>query len=137
MSSTTGKCLCGKVSVSVNPETKTFDACHCSMCRKWGGGPALTIHGGPKFEINGKENITVFNSSDWAERAFCKSCGTHIYYHLKGSDFHTFPLGLFENTEDFKFEVQIFTDSKPKHYDFANQTQMMTEAEVLAAFGKN
>ncbi|AZZ35984.1 aldehyde-activating protein [Bdellovibrio sp. qaytius] len=135
MNTTHGSCLCGKVAITINPEKKIFDACHCGMCRKWGGGPALTVHGGPKFEITGFDHITVFNSSDWAERAFCKNCGTHLYYHLKGGDFHTFPLGLFKDTEDFKFDVQIFTDHKPKHYDFANATKMMTEAEVLAMFG--
>lgn len=138
MSTTTnGSCLCGKVTVSITPDKKIFDACHCGMCRKWGGGPALTVHGGPKLEITGKENITVYASSEWAERAFCKSCGTHLYYHLKGTDFHTLPLGLFDNTEDFKFDVQIYVDHKPDHYEFANKTEMMTEAEVIAKFGSN
>src|SRR4051794_39009432 len=39
----TGTCLCGSVSVSVKLEKCAFDACHCGMCRKWGGGPALTV----------------------------------------------------------------------------------------------
>ncbi len=129
-----GSCLCKKVYIKIQPEEKIFDACHCGVCRKWGGGPALTVHGGKKIEINGEELITRYQSSDWAERGFCKSCGTHLFYHLKGQNFYTFSLGLFERVDDFKFEVQIFTDSKPAYYDFANKTEMMTEAEVLAKF---
>lgn len=135
MNTKNGSCLCGKVQVTVSPQKKTFDACHCGMCRKWGGGPALMIDGGKDISFKGQENITVFSSSDWAERAFCKSCGTHLYYHLKGSKFHAFPIGLFDGVSDFKFEVQIFIDSKPAHYEFLNKTEMMTEAQVLAKFG--
>jgi hypothetical protein len=30
--------------------------------------------------------------------------------------------------------LQVFIDSKPQFYDFANETKMMTGAEVVAAF---
>ena len=41
-----GTCLCGGVTILANLEKKSFDACHCGICRKWGGGPALTVDGG-------------------------------------------------------------------------------------------
>ena len=28
--------------------------------------------------------IGVFESSEWAERGFCKSCGTALFYRLRG-----------------------------------------------------
>lgn len=130
-----GHCLCKKVYVTISPDKKIFDACHCSMCRRWGGGPAFTVEGGKEFKIEGKDFVGVYDSSEWAQRAFCKNCGTHLYYHLKNTNFYNFSLGLFESMEDFKFHVQIFVDSKPGFYDFANKTEMMTEAEVLAKFG--
>lgn len=132
---TTGTCLCGSVNVSVELDKTTFDACHCSMCRRWGGGPALTIDGGKNISFTGKEFITVYNSSDWAERGFCKNCGTHLFYRLKNSDYCNFPLGLLKDTEHFKFHMQIFIDNKPQNYEFANQTETMTEAQVIAKFG--
>lgn len=133
MKTINGHCLCKKVSLSLQTEKNTFDACHCSMCRRWGGSPGMTIHG-LSHELKGQENISVYSSSDWAERAFCKQCGTHLYYHLKNSPFFAFPVGLFNDVDDFQFAVQIYTDSKPAFYDFANQTEMMTEAQVLAKF---
>lgn len=129
-----GSCLCGKVQISIQPETDTFDACHCGMCRKWGGGPALTVEGGEHISIKGEDSISRYNSSEWAERGFCKNCGTHLFYRLKALDFYNFSLGIFSGTEQFKFQTQIFIDSKPDYYDFANVTQKMTEAEVLAKF---
>lgn len=129
-----GKCLCSSVTVSFSVEKNFFDACHCSMCRKWGGGPALTVDGGKNITFTGSENITTYNSSDWAERGFCKNCGTHLFYRLKQTGFMNFPLGLIENSEDFKFHLQIFIDHKPKNYEFANKTEFMTEAEVFAKY---
>jgi len=132
---TTGKCLCGSVSVSMDLEKDTFDVCHCGMCRRWGGGPAFSIDGGKGIKFSGEEFITTYSSSDWAERGFCKRCGTHLFYRLKNSDFCNFPVGLMENSAPFKFHMQIFIDSKPDSYEFANQTEKMTEAEVFAKFG--
>ena len=39
----------------------------------------LAVHCGPQVEFKGADNIAVYASSDWAERAFCKQCGTHLY----------------------------------------------------------
>ncbi len=132
---TSGACLCGSVTVSMDLEKTTFDVCHCGMCRKWGGGPLFTIDAGKNLTFGGKENITAYSSSDWAERGFCKLCGSHIYYHLKNTDFYNFPLGFLNGTEDFKFHLQIFVDHKPHNYEFANKTETMTEAQVMAKYG--
>lgn len=130
----TGKCLCGSVIVSFPLDKETFDACHCGMCRKWGGGPALTVDGGPNITFKGKEFITTYNSSEWAERGFCKQCGTHLFYRLKESGFYNFPLGLLDNASQLKFHTQIFVDMKPENYSFANKTEQMTQAEVFAKY---
>ena len=85
-------------------------------------------------KIIGEENVTVYSSSEWAERGFCKHCGTHLFYRMKKGNFWNFSLGLFKEAENFKFHVQIYVDAKPDCYDFANKTLMMTEAEVVAMF---
>ncbi|MBD2535464.1 hypothetical protein H6G97_41150 [Nostoc flagelliforme FACHB-838] len=38
-----GSCLCRAVSLSTNSMRKNVTACHCSMCRNWGGGPLLAV----------------------------------------------------------------------------------------------
>ncbi len=131
----TGQCLCKNVSVSAKIESKSFDACHCGMCRKWGGGPVMTVHAGNGIEISGKDFISFYNSSEWAERAFCKNCGSHLFYHLKGTDNYYIPVGLLDKTEDFKFTMQIFIDKKPEGYSFADDTKKMTEEEFFTKFG--
>lgn len=129
-----GSCLCGSVEVSSSSEEKSFHACHCGICRKWGGGPALTVDAGKNISTKGDEYISVYESSAWAERGFCKRCGTHLFYRLKETDYINYSLGLFENYESFKFREQIYIDHKPGNYEFANPTEKLTEAEVIAKF---
>ena len=130
-----GSCLCKQVKFSFKVKNKYFDACHCSMCRSWGGGPALTVESVGEVEFDGEEHITVFNSSEWAQRGFCKHCGSNLFYRLKEHDFCNFNLGTINDHEDFKFTTQIYIDSKPENYSFSNHTRNMTEEEVLKEFG--
>ena len=60
--------------------------------------------------------------------------GTHLFYRLKESGFCNIPLGLLDKNEQLKFHLQIFVDHKPAHYNFADKTEMMTEAEVIAKY---
>lgn len=130
----TGRCLCGEVTVSINAEHTVVDACHCSMCRNWGGGPFLGVECRDGVEISGEEKVSVFKSSDWAERGFCRQCGTHLYYHLKNSNHYALPVGLFSDDASWQFKMQIFIDEKPAFYAFANETKNLTGAEVFALF---
>jgi hypothetical protein len=131
-----GRCLCNAVTVTTadNPE---MNACHCGMCRRWGGGPMMSVHCGPQVKIDGADRITTFRSSDWAERAFCSICGTHLYYRFLPANDHILSVGLFQDGPEFEFQEQIFIDQKPNSYDFANRTSRLTEAEVFAKFSPN
>ena len=129
-----GKCLCGAVQFTAKDISKNVDACHCGMCRRWGGGPLMAVSCGTEVAFEGEENITVYNSSDWAERGFCKKCGSHLFYRLKEINEHQIPAGLFNNQASFNFDLQVFIDRKPSFYSFANKTNEMTEAEVIEKY---
>jgi hypothetical protein len=127
-----GTCLCGAVSL-IAAEEKHIGACHCGYCRKWGGGPFLAVHCGADVAWSGQDHIAVYRSSDWAERAFCAKCGSHLYYKLLSNGHYFVPAGLFE-TADFELASQVYIDKKPGYYDFANQTPTMTEQQVIDAY---
>ncbi|MET0292088.1 MAG: GFA family protein [Steroidobacteraceae bacterium] len=129
-----GACLCGAVTVTA-PDIPDMNACHCGRCRRWGGGPLLSVHCGSDAVFTGREHITVFPSSEWAERAFCATCGTHLYYRLIPADDFIVPVGLFDEGTPFRFTEQIFIDRKPGSYAFADATATLTEAEVFAKYG--
>ena len=127
-----GHCLCGDVGFTA-PDAKKIGACHCGFCRRWSGGPMLAVHCGPSVEFEGTENIGVYASSQWAERAFCKKCGTHLYYKLLATGEYFVPAGAFES-ETFELATQIYIDKKPSYYAFANETPMLTEQQVVEQY---
>lgn len=95
----------------------------------------MELNCGASVELDGEENISIFNSSDWAERGFCRNCGTHLFYRLKETGQHFIPVGLFEDSENLTFENQVFIDEKPEYYEFTNKTKKLTGAELFAMFG--
>jgi hypothetical protein len=104
------------------------------MCRKWGGGPLMATDCGSNVSFVGDEAITSYRSSEWAERGFCKFCGTHLFYRLIESNQYIMPVGLFDGLENIEFEHQIFIDEKPGYYHFKENTDNMTGAEVFAKY---
>ncbi|MCB1308364.1 MAG: GFA family protein [Leptospiraceae bacterium] len=129
-----GGCLCGAVSVTVEEMRPGFGACHCSMCRQWGGGPMLSVGCGTAVRFTGEEHISVFHSSEWAERGFCKQCGSHLFYKMKPTGAYNIPVGLFGEKIKPRFTLQVYIDKKPDNYAFANKTRNVTEKEILAMY---
>ncbi len=129
-----GRCLCGAVGFTVKGVNKSVGACHCEMCRRWGGGPFMAVNCGTDVSFEGVEHVSVFDSSAWAERGFCAKCGTHLFYRVKEKNLHIMPAGLFCDEPPFVFDHQVFIEEKPEFYQFANKTKNMTGKECFAAF---
>ncbi len=94
----------------------------------------MMVDCGSDISFQERENVAVFDSSEWAERGFCKKCGSHLFYRLKERNQYFMPVGIFDDVEQFIFDHQIFIEEKPEYYCFANETQNMTGAEVFAMF---
>tara|TARA_Y100000588_G_C14268646_1_gene931202 strand:- start:2191 stop:2616 length:426 start_codon:yes stop_codon:yes gene_type:complete len=129
-----GSCLCGDVEIEVINVNPNFTVCHCDTCRNWGGGPLFAVQCGTEVKIKGAEKVKEYESSPWASRGFCSTCGTHLFYRLKKTGSYNMPVGLFSNIKDLVMTTQYFSDLRPDYYCFSNQTQEMTEAEIKAYF---
>ncbi len=131
---TKGSCLCGAVGIQATEVSTDVGVCHCSMCRKWTGGPFFAVGCQGEVKISGLEKIATYESSEWAERGFCSQCGTHLFYRLKQNNQYIFPAGLFETDGQMHLDHQIFIEEKPEYYAFLNETKNMTGEEVFAQF---
>lgn len=134
VSTYSGQCLCGAVTLRLQHPGPVLAACHCGICRRWGGGPSMTVEcqGAPLIE--GMEHVRMYSSSDWAERGFCSGCGTHLFYRLKQGGFYAVSVGLFAQSADWPFELQVFIDDKPGNYEYANITRKLTGEDVFKAW---
>ncbi|MCA1244297.1 GFA family protein [Stappia stellulata] len=129
----TGRCMCGAVEISGVADGPKAGACHCDMCRRWSSGPYFEVTCSDVV-FQGEDSITRFRSSDWAERGFCATCGSNLFYHIVDSDEYQIAAGLLDQQSDLCLTLQVFTDSKPPFYTLADKTETMTGAEVFAAF---
>lgn len=129
-----GSCLCGDVEIDVINVNPNFTVCHCATCRNWGGGPLFALQCGTEVKFKGADKVKEYDSSDWASRGFCSTCGTHLFYRLKKTGSYNMPVGLFSKIKDLVMTTQYFSDLRPDYYCFSNQTQEMTEAEIKSYF---
>ena len=140
MASQTGGCLCGSVRYELAEAPTSYGACHCNMCRKFSGGIELGIQvmaDGIKFEPT--ETLAIYTSSDWAERGFCISCGSSVFWRLTAEGemqgMFSIAAGSLDDMAGMSFDAEVYVDHKPDSHAFAGERQRMTEAEVLAIFG--
>lgn len=134
MSKMSGHCLCGAVKLTAEVPSTEHGVCHCGMCRRWSGGAGFFAIGVEGAKIEGEENVSRYDSSDWAQRCFCKKCGTHLYYFLKPRQSYLMAVGVFDDQSPFRLNQQIFIDRKPEGYAYAGEHKFMTEAEMFAHF---
>ncbi|WP_193143117.1 MULTISPECIES: GFA family protein [unclassified Meridianimarinicoccus] len=137
MASTTGGCLCGAVRYTLAEAPERYGACHCGMCRRWTGGIELGLEvppGGVTFE--GADNIRIYTSSDWAERGFCGTCGSNLFWRLTvPGPMHglmSVTAGTLDSLDGLTLTTEVYIDHKPAGHAFAGDTKKMTEADILA-----
>lgn len=129
-----GNCLCGSVQLVVEGASDDIEVCHCSMCQSWSGGPLFCLHGLPDDAITiiGEEHVSLYKSSEWAERAFCSRCGSNLWYHFVPGGTRALMAGLFTLTDDVKIGVQIFVDERQPWARLAAITPEKTGADIIA-----
>ena len=128
------RCLCGAVTFSATPKTMEMGVCHCEMCRRWSGGVFMATDCSGTVRFAEGSPIASYKGSAWGERIFCRVCGANLVWQTQNGEHQSVALQAFDDPSAFTFTSQIFIDRKPESYDFANQTAMMTEAEVFAMF---
>lgn len=133
MSALKGQCLCGAVKFEATPSKVEMDACHCGMCRRWSAGPMMTVNCSD-VSIADEAALGAYPSSEWAERCFCKTCGSSLFWRMRDGSLISVSAQAFDDPSQFPFEIEIYVDEKPSNYAFANPTRKMTGAEVIAAF---
>ncbi len=132
----TGGCLCGAVKFEVTLKGRDIHICHCNLCRKWAGGPSLSLMCEDGWKISGEESLTWFDSSEWAQRGFCNKCGSHLFGRLNEGDYRGVHVGALDDQSALEVGGHIFIDKKPSYYDFTDNAPRMTEEEFLAQFAE-
>lgn len=76
-----GGCSCGAVRYRLASEPFDTGWCHCRICQKTSGAPAMVFTTVPRTDFlveQGREAIGVFSPSEFGRRRFCTRCGTPL-----------------------------------------------------------
>ncbi len=135
-----GGCLCGAVRFSAALTKTTFGACHCEMCRRWTGSALLgiTVPTG-NITWEGEENIATRQTSAWAMRAWCRECGSNLFFRVTAdtpwSGDTELPIGLFDDPNGLTLSNEIYIDHKPDSFAYAGEgRKLMTRQDCIDTF---
>ena len=131
-----GGCLCGAATFRATLVDGTMSACHCAMCRRWTSGPFMSLAVSPESLALGDEAaFGVFRSSAEAERGFCRTCGSTLFWRTIDGSGADVSAQAVDDPGRFPFATEIYVEEKPSHYAFAQVGRRMTGAEWRAERG--
>jgi hypothetical protein len=113
-----GSCLCRAVTFTVAAALDTVVACHCTMCRRQTGHfLASTNVALSDLSLNGDEHLRWYRSSERAERGFCATCGTVLFWRRLGSERLAIAMGAFDLPTETRIGRHIFVAEKGDYYE--------------------
>ena len=127
-----GRCLCGAVTFSAEHVALEHHACHCGMCRRWSGGSPFFATEARGLVFGSEAELGRYASSEWAERGFCKTCGSTLFYLLRPAQMYFVSVGAFDDPTPFRLVREICVDRKPDGYALAGDHPRWTEEETFA-----
>lgn len=126
-----GHCLCGAVRLRVGDHDPRVGACHCRMCQRWSGGLFLCFDA-TSVEVEGE--VARYQSSAFAERAFCPRCGSHLWMRDTGAADAPYDMmpGLFDEAALWPMRSEIYTDRALASVRLSGDHRRETRAEYEA-----
>lgn len=112
-----GSCLCGKTQVNTDFIKEQIIVCHCSMCIKQAAGPIFYSYRlqMKDYLFTETSEVSLFDSSEWAVRGFCQSCGTFLFTRYKKDNSTYFNIELFDEI-DKSIAKEIHVKDKRDYY---------------------
>ena len=77
----TGGCACGAVRYRIDGPVHGAGWCHCRLCQKASGAPAMVFTGCRRADFTierGADALGRISLTDFGERGFCTRCGTSL-----------------------------------------------------------
>ena len=112
-----GFCLCRSVAFEADGPLRDVVACHCSQCRRISGHFwAATSAPLDRFRITSDAGLAWFRSSDAAERGFCRTCGSSLFWKPAGEDRMSFAAGAIEGATGLRIASHIHREDAGDYY---------------------
>jgi hypothetical protein len=115
------RCLCGGVEFTVRGKMRDVVWCHCGQCRRWHGHfGGYTASTWPNIQLRGQDRLTWHNSSDTAQRGFCRDCGSSLFWEAVHRDYVSIAAGALDLPTGLITARHIFVEDKGDYYRIAD-----------------
>ncbi len=122
MSTATGSCLCGTIRYSVTGALRQVVACHCTQCRKQSGHfYAATDVADSDLTIDDGGSLKWYAASSEAQRGFCGTCGSALFWKANGAKRTSILAGSLDNDAGIKLDRHIFVADKGAYYELDDE----------------
>jgi len=112
-----GSCLCGAVDYVVNGPLREIVYCHCTMCRRATGHyVAATACAVSDLVISHPEQVRWHRSSAEAERGFCGTCGSNLFWRPVSGTHVSILAGSLDAPTGLRAAAHIFVGDKGDYY---------------------
>jgi hypothetical protein len=112
-----GQCLCGAVSFEIAGALSAPSLCHCGMCRRINGAPgAFTSAPASSYRIRGEESLNWYRSSAGAERGFCRTCGSKLFWREVGGQSLDVCVGSLNGPTGLRLGAHIWARHQGDYY---------------------
>ena len=116
-----GSCLCGGVRYEARGPLRDVIACHCSQCRKQTGHfMAATAARARTLQGDEGRSLKWYASSAQANRGFCATCGSTLFWQGKGRDYIAIAAGTLDGDSGLRIEGHIFCADKGDYYQISD-----------------
>jgi hypothetical protein len=97
------------------------------MCQRWSGGLFLSFRA-TEVEVQG--DVARYPSSAFAERAFCRKCGSHLWmFDTTGDGHYDLMPGLFDAARDWPMRSEIYIDRALASVQLGGNHRRATQAD--------
>ncbi len=132
----TGGCACGAVRYRVRGPLRPVIACHCRTCRRQSGHFAAATQAPRKrLRIEGAANLTWYNAREYAERGFCTTCGSHLFFQPLGSPVISIFAGSLDEPTGLRLAGHIHVAEKGDYYTIADDLPRCEAGDAAAILG--
>lgn len=112
-----GSCLCGGVTYEVRGPLDDVTFCHCTQCRKTSGHfDAATSCKPEDLHVVADDTLRWYASSDAADRGFCGTCGSSVFWRPKHGRHISIMAGTLERPTGLKGVEHIYVADKSDYY---------------------
>lgn len=116
-----GRCQCGAVNFRVIGNMRDVVYCHCGQCRRiHGHAPGYSAARKAEMTIEGEDNIVWYRTSDEAQRGFCGSCGSSLFWRPEGRETVSVAAGSINAPTGMKSVRHIYAGDKGDYYQIAD-----------------